>query len=197
MTQFVRTTIATADFKAEEKWRGRIIVRIKEQEQDGQTVCAEATVSEGYDKDALQKDYTAWKAAEDAQALATAIRAKQEAINAYDTSAAVNSFTLASGGQTVEYWLPRATRNSLAKSAAVWEAAGHEAYTLDLREYATSISVPCQTLLKMLDELEQYAISCYNTTSAHLAAVSKLTSVSDVEAYDITQGYPAKLSFSF
>jgi surface protein len=47
----------------------------------------------------------------------------------------------------------------------------------------------------MLAKIQRYADASYLVTQKHIAEVSKLTTVAEVEAYDITQGYPEKLSF--
>lgn len=194
MTTFCKTVIPAADYQEQEVKNGRVVVHFGATTTDGMTECAETVVSEGFDYDALESEYLVWAAAQEAQELKAAIRAKQDEINAYDVSDSVNSFALTAGGKTISYWLPRETRNSLTASVGVWKEA-HDTYRLDLREYNTSIDIPCETLLQMLAQLEQYAISCYNVTSAHLVAVAGLTTVADVEAYDITAGYPERLAF--
>ena len=47
----------------------------------------------------------------------------------------------------------------------------------------------------MLVAIEVYAGDALNVTESHKAAVNALDSVEAVEAYDITAGYPEKLSF--
>ena len=118
--------------------------------------------------------------------------AKEEAIEqieAYDTSAAVNSFTL--GGK--EMWLPKETRVGLVNSVTIEKNAGKETTTLwfDGAKY----ELPVDTALQMLSALELYALECYNVTAAHKAAVSALESVEDIVAYDYTENYPEKLNF--
>ena len=49
--------------------------------------------------------------------------------------------------------------------------------------------------LYMLKELEVYAKQTNNVTHQHKAEVMSLTSIADVEAYDITKDYPALLDF--
>jgi hypothetical protein len=48
--------------------------------------------------------------------------------------------------------------------------------------------------IAMLGALEMYALKCYNTTAQHIANVSKLTTVKEIEDYDYTSGYPQKLN---
>ena len=58
------------------------------------------------------------------------------------------------------------------------------------------ITVNCDAAIQMLSSLELYALACYNKTAEHKLAVSQLTDVSKVKAYDYTAGYPDKLSFT-
>lgn len=118
------------------------------------------------------------------------------AINAYDVSDKVNIFKIVgSNGESISYWLPAAKRNQLVTSVTTWSES-HDNYTLDLREYGTSLSIPCNTLLQMLSKLEDYAVQCYNATSRHLNAVKNAQTIEEVTGYDYTAGYPDSLVFS-
>lgn len=110
-------------------------------------------------------------------------------ITAYDTSEAVNSFTL----QGKQMWLPKETRVGLVNSITIEKAAGKETTVLwfDGEKY----ELPVDTALQMLSALELYALECYNVTAAHKAAVSTLDNVEEIIAFDITEGYPEKLNF--
>ena len=118
--------------------------------------------------------------------------AKEEAIEqieAYDTSEAVNSFTL----QGKQMWLPKETRVGLVNSITIEKNAGKE--VTGLWHDGARYELPVDTALQMLAALELYALECYNVTAAHKAAVSALESVEDIVAYDYTQNYPEKLNF--
>ncbi len=110
-------------------------------------------------------------------------------ITAYDTSEAVNSFTL--GNATM--WIAREDRISLMNSTTILKNAGVETVTqwYDGKKY----TLPCDTLIQMLQALEIYALACYNVTEEHKSAVNALTTIEEVDAYDYTTGYPEKLSF--
>lgn len=112
-----------------------------------------------------------------------------EQIEAYDTSEAVNSFTL----QGKQMWLPKETRVGLVNSVTIEKNAGKETTTLwfDGAKY----ELPVDAALQMLSALELYALECYNVTAAHKAAVSALESVEDIVTYDYTENYPEKLNF--
>lgn len=111
-------------------------------------------------------------------------------IDQYDTSDAVNSFSL--GG--MDLWVSRADRTTLKVRFESELAAGLTSTTL----WYGLIPIPIADItqgLQMLVALEVYASQCYDTTAAHKAAVMTLDDVEDVIAYDFTQGYPAKLVF--
>lgn len=108
-------------------------------------------------------------------------------IDAYDTSSAVNGFAL--NGTVV--WLDKATRVGLMNSTSITKAMGQATTTLWLGE--SKMEVPCDTAIQLLSALEMYALECFNVTAAHKKAVSELTSIEEVEKYDITAGYPAQL----
>ena len=118
--------------------------------------------------------------------------AKEEAIEqieAYDTSEAVNSFTL----QGKQMWLPKETRVGLVNSITIEKNAGKE--VTGLWHDGVRYELPVDTALQMLSALELYAVQCYNTTAMHKANVISLESVDDVVNYDYTLHYPEKLNF--
>ena len=108
-------------------------------------------------------------------------------IDAYDKSSAVNGFAL--NGAVV--WLDKATRVGLMNSTSITKAMGQPTTTLWLGE--SKMEVPCDTAIQLLSALEMYALECFNVTAAHKKAVSELTTIEEVEKYDITAGYPAQL----
>ena len=108
-------------------------------------------------------------------------------IDAYDKASAVNGFVL--NGAVV--WLDKATRVGLMNSTSITKAMGQPTTTLWLGE--SKMKVPCDTAIQLLSALEMYALECFNVTAAHKKAVSELTSIEEVEKYDITAGYPAQL----
>lgn len=110
-------------------------------------------------------------------------------ITAYDTSEAVNSFTL--GNATM--WISRDDRISLMNSTTILKNAGVETTTLWYG--GEKYTLPCDTLIQMLSALEVYALQCYDVTEEHKAAVNALTTIEEVDAYDYTTGYPQRLSF--
>ena len=120
-------------------------------------------------------------------------KAKEEvtrAIEQYDTSDNVNSFSL----NGVKVWIPKETRVGLMNSTTIEKNRGKEESTMWFN--GICITVNCDAAIQMLSSLELYALACYNKTAEHKLAVSQLTEVSEVKAYDYTIGYPDKLSFT-
>lgn len=120
-------------------------------------------------------------------------QAKKEVIrkiDEYDTSVNVNSFKL----NGVDVWLSKDTRVGLMNSVTIEKNAGKEQSTVWFN--GICITVNCDAAIQMLSSLELYALACYNKTAQHRLAVSQLTDISKVQAYDYTAGYPDKLSFT-
>lgn len=111
-------------------------------------------------------------------------------ITAYDTSDKVNGFML--NGLLV--WLDKATRVGLMNSTTIAKAAGQETTTLWLGD--VKLVVGCDKAIQLLSALEMYALECFNVTASHKAAVSELTTIEEVEAYDYKAGYPKMLEMS-
>lgn len=122
---------------------------------------------------------------------ATLEKAKKEklaAILAYDTSSDVNGFML--NGNKV--WLDKETRVGLMNSTQITRDMGHDTTTLWFDGY--KLEVRCDMAIMLLSSLEMYALECFNVTAAHKKAVSELTTIEEVEAYDYKTGYPKQLN---
>lgn len=117
---------------------------------------------------------------------------KQQKINDikfYDTSTDVNSFYI---GEYV-LWLDKATRAGLKLRFDAEIASGKTDTTLWYGNF--QFNLPLDKASQMLYALELYASACYDNTQLHLANVSQLTTLEDIENYDYTTGYPEKLHF--
>lgn len=108
----------------------------------------------------------------------------------YDTSTNVNGFQL--NGVTI--WLDKATRVGLMNSTTIAKNMRNENTTLWLGNI--KIEVNCDKAIQLLSALEMYALQCFNVTSAHKKTVSELTSIKEVEDFDITADYPDQLVIS-
>ena len=108
-------------------------------------------------------------------------------IEKLDTSSAVNGFIL--NGERV--WLDKATRVGLMNSTSIAKAMGQPTTTLWLGD--VKLVVDCDKAIQLLSALEMYALECFNVTAAHKKAVSEMSTVEEVLAYDYTAGYPEVL----
>ena len=127
------------------------------------------------------------------QCKATLEKAKKEklaAILAYDTSSDVNGFML--NGNKV--WLDKETRVGLMNSTTIAKSVGQKTTTLWLG--SMKLVVDCDKAIQLLSALEMYALDCFNVTASHKQAVSELTTIEEVEAYDYKVGYPKMLEMS-
>jgi hypothetical protein len=110
-------------------------------------------------------------------------------IKSYDSSLEVNLFYVGDK----EVWLDKATRAGLLLRFQAEKAQGIEDTILWYNGQQFHLKV--DQAIQMLYAIELYASACYDNTQRHLAAINKLKSIEEVEAYDYTLGYPSKLSF--
>ena len=111
-----------------------------------------------------------------------------EKITAYDTSEAVNSFLL----NGIPAWLDKETRVGLMNSITIEKSAGFENTTLWLG--TQSFTLPVDTAIAFLFQLELYAKQCYNKTAEHKYNLELLDNPLEILEYNYTEGYPEKLS---
>ena len=111
-------------------------------------------------------------------------------IDAYDNSNQVNIFYLA--GQPL--WLDAQTRQTLKISIESYQAMGIESVTkwFGGQQY----TFPTIAWLQMLVALEVYAAEALNVTEQHRVEVQNLATREEIEAYDVTVGYPEPLDLS-
>lgn len=112
-------------------------------------------------------------------------------IDAYDTSDAVNEFTL----NAVSMWLPLEERKSMRQSLIALKAQEIETFTY--WNGLIPITMPVAQFEAIMNAVEVYALQCFNVTAQHKAEVMALTNIAEVERYDITKGYPEKLAFPY
>lgn len=127
-------------------------------------------------------------------------------IRGHDNSPAVNSFTL--DGHTS--WLDKATRVGLVNSIIAEKDEGATTFTLWLDTLVTTdgpspegsshaggltpVTLPIDTALSFLRQLERYALTCYTTTAIHLSSVAQSPDIPTLHTIDIRSGYPEKLT---
>lgn len=190
---FIKAFIPKGDFNEKYEHGGMMVRHLAAalDEKMGAYECYECTVPIGeYDENEVQKAFTEFSAKMDALDLELAKSEKIAEITAYDTSDKVNGFVL--NGLLV--WLDKATRVGLMNSTTIAKAAGQETTTLWLG--GLKLVVDCDKAIQLLSALEMYALECFNVTASHKAAVCKLKSIEEVEAYDFKTGYPKMLEMS-
>lgn len=189
-TNFVRTFVSKDQYKEKEEREGVYIVHLDGvlNEELGAYECVECSmpVSE-YSETAVNEAYAAWKVATANRRLAQAKREVLKKIDAYDTSPAVNGFYL--NGERV--WLDFELRDRVYQGNERLQRIGRTDTTLWLGKQCYNLSI--EQAQNIISHIEAYAKDCYNVTAAHKKAVSELTSIEEVEKYDITAGYPAQL----
>lgn len=187
---FVRMFIPADLFKKEYALGGLTIYRIAEQlnAETNAYECWECSVRSGeYTQDEVIAAFEEFKAKLAASELATTKAQKIAEIEAYDTSSAVNGFIL--NGQRV--WLDFELRDRVYQGNERLQRIGRTDTTLWLGKQCYNLSI--EQAQNIISHIEAYAKDCYNVTAAHKKAVSELTSIEEVEKYDITAGYPAQL----
>lgn len=190
---FVRTFIPADLFKKEYALGGLTIYHLDEQLNAEMIAyeCWECSVrSSEHTQDDVMAAFAEFKAKLAASELATAKSQKLTEIDAYDTSGEVNSFLV----DGTNMWLDKATRVGLMNSTTIAKNLGQEKVALWLG--STQLTLACDKAISLLSAIEMYAVKCFDTTAAHKKAVSELTTLEEVEKYDITAGYPEKLEIT-
>ena len=190
---FVKTFILAKDFVTVEKVGNKILIRfdaVKDADMDAYS-CVEGSVSASeYDEQEVRREYEAWKQKWTEKALSIAKKAKIAEITDYDISTSINSFLL----NDKKRWLDVNLRRSLSYSTNILKENGEKIIDIWFDTQCETMNI--DNALYMMKELEVYAKQTNSVTHQHKAEVMALTSIKDVEAYDITKGYPEKLVFS-
>ena len=190
---FIKTIIPEAAFRKQYELGSLMIYHIGEalNKELGAYECYECSMAvSSFDEEEVQKAFVEFTAKMDALKLKQAKVDKIAEITAYDTSSSVNGFVL--NGLLV--WLDKATRVGLMNSTTIAKASGQETTTLWLG--GMKLVVDCDKAIQLLSALEMYALECFNVTASHKQAVSELTTIEEVEAYDYKAGYPKMLEMS-
>ena len=196
---FVKTFIPVKDFVAVEKVGNKMLVRfdaVKDADMDAYS-CVEGSVSASeYNEQEMRRKYEAWKQKWAEKALVLAKKAKIAEIAAYDTSDKVNGFIL--NGILIPWSKndPNSPnvekRMGLRQNIADKVALGEKNIAIWLK--GMSFTMPCAQAEVLMRSIENYAYECFNVTASHKQAVSELTTIEEVEAYDYKTGYPEKLN---
>lgn len=112
-------------------------------------------------------------------------------IERYDTSEAVNQFTI---NEVIPAWFTPAERTNYALSINAAKLLGQQ--TLTFAVGGNVLQVETEKAEMMLSAVQLYADACYMVTMQHKMAVEALDTVEAVDAYDYTVSYPAHLNFN-
>ena len=123
------------------------------------------------------------------QLLQRAKSSKIANLQAYDSSDAVNSFSV----DDKDMWVPADKRAVLRVSIEAYKALGAESITKVWE--GVEYTFPVTAWDKMLNQVEVYASECFNQTQRHAAAIKQIDNIEDLNNYDFTTDYPDKLIF--
>ena len=104
-------------------------------------------------------------------------------IDEYDTSDNVNVFYL----NGMKVWLDKDTRVGLMNSTNIAKNNNKETTTLWLG--SNKLVINCDLAIKLLSDLEMYALDCFNVTASHKKKVSEMTDIEEIYNYDYTVDY--------
>ena len=198
---FIKTFIPQGDFREKYEHGGMMVRHLSAvlDEKMGAYECYECTVPIGeYDEGEIQKAFVEFTAKMDALKLKQAKADKIAEIAAYDTSDNVNGFIL--NGMLIPWSKndPNSPnvekRMGLRQNIADKVALGEENIAIWLK--GMSFTMPCAQAEALMRSIENYAYECFNVTASHKQAVSELTTIEEVEAYDYKAGYPKMLEMS-
>ena len=187
---FIKDISAQTQFEPIERRNGVYVATFLLSETEDTRRIATARYASKPTEEQVQTDFAEWKARHTALLLNAAKQRKLQEIADYNTSDNVDAFLL--NGE--KHWLTRDERAMAKLSTEARQRLGH--YTTEQCLGGKFYTIPCDTLLTMLARLEDYALSCFNYAIRQQAEVNALTSLEEVENYDVTKGYPEMLNFT-
>lgn len=108
----------------------------------------------------------------------------------YDTSDNVNDFDV----NGINAWFDKDTRAALSTSIESALLLGETEITFVINDNEFSIDI--QSAKQMLAAVQRYADKCFLITEAHKRAIKGLTEAEEIINYDVTTGYPTKVTFT-
>ena len=190
---FIKTFIPEGQYRQKYEYGDMVVYHINAEYNKEMNAyeCYECTLPKAtFDETKVRDAFTQFSAKMDALKLEEAKADKIAEITTYDKSSAVNSFLL----DDKQRWIKNDLRRSLSYSTNILKEDGEK--TVDIWFDTECETMDIDNALYMLKELEVYAKQTNNVTHRHKAEVMALTSIEEVEAYDITKDYPEKLVFS-
>ena len=198
---FIKTSIPESQYKQRYSLGNTIVYHIGTTFNNEQNTyeCYECTVSSSvFDEDEIKSSFREFIDKINAVQLKQAKADKIAEIAAYDTSDKVNGFIL--NGMLIPWSKddPNSPnvdkRMGLRQNIADKIALGEENISIWLK--GMSFTMPCAQAEVLMRSIENYAYECFNVTASHKQAVSELTTIEEVEAYDYKSGYPKMLEMS-
>lgn len=185
---FITTTTNEGEYEKVRKMFGKWIVSVcprKSNMFDNLYIVGQTSVDEYPDENTIQEIEAEYQSLR----IRLAINQKKCEINRYNTSDNVDGFYL--NGK--KHWLTLDERKAAELSTKAHITLGHE--TTEQCLGGVFYTIPCESLIYMLAELEIYALECLNHAKRQIAEVSGMTDIEAVEKYDVTAGYPEMLRF--
>lgn len=115
---------------------------------------------------------------------------KLGSLREYDVSESVNQLSI----DNVSGWLSKSIRVGLMNSISIERKDGRSETSIWLGDTQFILSI--EKAINMLQEIELYALACYNVTQRHINSINQLYTKEEIEAYNFKTGYPGKLSFT-
>lgn len=124
------------------------------------------------------------------EVLSNAKARKVEDIEEYSHSENVDQFVV---NGVIEGWLTPTERSNYLQSITSAELLGETSVEFFVGN--NKFALDLQTARFMLAKIQRYADASYIVTTEHKIAVNDLTTIEDIENFDVTLGYPEKLNF--
>ena len=168
----------------------RVMIKTTEKaDENGMIMVATAKYTHKPTEDEITEDYQWHTETLDKMMLEQAKLTKTREIKEYNSSSNVDGFYL----NGVKHWLTLDERKAAELSTKAHITLGHE--TTEQCMGGMFYTIPCESLIYMLAELEIYALECLNHAKRQEAEVMAMTDIEAVEKYDVTAGYPEMLRF--
>ena len=94
-----------------------------------------------------------------------------------------------------ETWFDKATRVGLNNSIN-WEISTGKTETT-IYYNNKKITIPTSDALSMLGQIEMYAVQCFRNTEELKQQIEAISSIDELETFDVEQGYPEILTFTY
>ena len=168
----------------------RVMIKTTEEaDGNGMIMVATAKYTHKPTEEEITEDYQWHAETLDKMKLEQAKLIKTREVKEYNSSSNVDGFLL--NGE--KHWLTLEERKAAELSTKAHITLGHE--TTEQCLGGMFYTIPCESLIYMLAELEIYALECLNHAKRQEAEVMAMTDIEAVEKYDVTKGYPEMLRF--